>query len=127
MSKALVLIVEDNADTRSTLDWLLKKQGFDVVIAQDGAAALRIIPRLQPDVIVVDLMVPKINGLDLTRRVRKMAGFAKTPIIVFSAYSDGYLEEAKEVGATEVLRKPEDLLDLSERINQALSGRTNLL
>jgi len=125
MAKALILIAEDDTDTRALLSVLLEREGFQVMVARDGAAALRILALLQPDLIIADLLMPQVNGLELIRSVRAMPECATIPIIVFSAYTDGYLQEMKEAGATAILRKPHDFFHLSETITEVLAIHQN--
>ena len=120
MEQPLILVVEDNFDTRSAVQWLLQREGFNVVVAVDGEAALRILGQIHPDLIIADLTMPFVDGFELIRQLRETEKFAALPIVVLSAYVDGYLDEVKGCGATAVLRKPEDLFTLAETVRQLL-------
>ncbi len=122
MKKASLLLAEDNADMRSLLKWLLENEGFDVVTAEDGAAALRFLGQLHPDVILTDLMMPEIDGVELIKSIRKKEEFANTPIVAMTAYGNGYMSLASEAGATASIRKPEDLDRLVTTINGLLEN-----
>ena len=120
MSRASILIAEDNPDIRSVLDWMLQSEGYDVVTAEDGAAAYQSITQIQPDVILTDLMMPEVDGLELIRRVRGTKEVADTPIVAMSAYGEDYFIEASAAGATAAIRKPDDIERLVETIERVL-------
>ena len=122
MKKVSLLLAEDNADMRSLLKWLLENEGFDVVTAEDGAAALRFLSHLHPDLILTDLMMPEVDGVELIKRIRKNEEFATTPIVAMTAYGNGYMALASEAGATASIRKPEDLDNLVTTINGLLEA-----
>jgi len=124
MKKVSLLLAEDNADMRSLLKWLLENEGFDVVTAEDGAAALKFLSYLHPDLILTDLMMPEIDGVELIKKIRKTKEFAKTPIVAMTAYGNGYMTLASEAGATASIRKPEDLDCLVNTINRLLEDET---
>jgi len=120
MDKALVLIVDDDFDTRSMLHWLLESEGFKVVMAGDTAAALKVLTNIRPDLILTDLMMPERAGFDLIGEIRRNPALRLVPIVVFSAYTKGYGDRIQETGATAVLRKPEDLFQLAETVKRLL-------
>lgn len=122
MAKPLVLIVEDNLETRLMLQWFLESEGFQVVSAPDAAAASQVLTQVRPNVIITDWAMPGRNGAELIREVRRTNASPPIPIFVFTAYAEGHQTEAEEAGATAVLRKPEDLLRLPEFICQALKS-----
>lgn len=121
MSKICVLIVEDNPDVQALLRALLELKGFEVVSAEDGAAAWQSLTEIRPDVILTDLRMPKMDGVELIYCVRRAAEFADLPIIAMSAYGSGRMLEAKAAGATATIRKPTDFDRLVETINHVLS------
>jgi len=120
MKKVSLLLAEDNADMRSLLKWLLENEGFDVVTAEDGAVALKFLHLLHPDIILTDLMMPEVDGVELIKSIRKNEEFATIPIVAMTAYGNGYMTLASEAGATASIRKPEDLDVLVTTINGLL-------
>jgi len=120
MNKPLVLAVEDNADTLSSLRLSLSQEGFHVVTVSDGEAALRALESLKPDLILTDLMMPKLNGVDMIKELRSRQTLSGIPVIVVSAFLDEYGEAAVQAGATVVLRKPQEMASLIETINRAV-------
>ena len=120
--QSTVLVVDDNDDTRSLLQFALEQEGYAVSAVSGEASALRFLDNIQPDLIVADLMMPEVSGLDLIKKARRNPQYSNTPIIILSAFSKGYCAEAKEAGATMVLDKPVDVLYLPEIVSQLLSS-----
>lgn len=83
-----VLIVEDSATQIAELTFVLSQYDIDVTIARDGQEGLQVVAELKPDFIVLDLNLPKINGLQLCRRVKRDPETAHIPVVIFTA-SDG--------------------------------------
>jgi len=125
MKKVSLLLAEDNADMRSLLKWLLENEGFDVTTAEDGAVALEFLSQLHPDLILTDLMMPEVDGVELIKSIRSNREFASTPIVAMTAYGSGYISLASEAGATASIRKPEDLDNLVTTINRLLENETS--
>jgi two-component system, OmpR family, alkaline phosphatase synthesis response regulator PhoP len=122
-----VLVVEDDADIRELVRYNLEQEGFAVEEAADGAQALERINRRAPDLIVLDLMLPGMSGLELCRRVRSTADTAGLPIIVVTAKGaevDRVL--GLEMGADDYLVKPFSPRELVARV-KALMRRAHLL
>lgn len=104
--KNKILLVEDDADTRSALAMLFELEGFEVVNAVDGEEAyLRAITE-HPDLIVTDINMPKVSGLDLIRLVREDGRIAGVPIVAMSAVEKQQLNRAIELGAVAACQKP---------------------
>ena len=115
-----ILVVEDDADTRDLLQWILQQEGFEVVTAENGAVALRSLESTKPDLILTDLMMPLVTGEVLIKTLKKRQGCGDTPIIVLTAFSDAFGEEARAAGATAVLRKPRDIPQVAQTVNRLL-------
>ena len=103
-----ILLVEDNPDTCEYLSLLLKVRGYEVRTASDGVEALKVMDTFSPDLIVSDIMMPRLDGIQLVQTLRNSPKYAKIPIITISAYGSGNLDEALKVGANKALRKPLD-------------------
>ena len=107
MSPARVLIVEDFADSREMYVEFLSANGFEVSDAADGLEALHSIERSAPDVVVLDVALPKLYGLSLLRRLRADGRYAALPVLTLSAsLGVDYERLAVAAGATEALEKP---------------------
>lgn len=105
-----VLVVDDDGEQRNIVIDLLKTIACRVDVAADGASAVRQFTRLQPDVILMDLGMPTIDGWDAIRRIRQLASSKRPHIVVVSAFADARSRQrAFEVGANEYLVKPVDV------------------
>lgn len=101
-----ILVVEDTADTREILQLYLTREGFDVIIAADGGEGLNRALADHPDLIVTDITMPGMDGVQLIKHLRNEPEFALVPIIAMTAYGKGFCEDALEAGATDTIQKP---------------------
>ena len=116
-----VLIVDDEVDTCKMLVMGLKTQGFEADYALSGAQALALIHTDQPDIIVLDLMMPDTDGFEVTRYLRGHASTEKLPIVILSAIARPDAEgEALRLGANTFLRKPVGPRDLAVTIRKVM-------
>ena len=116
--KKKILIADDEAMIRRILSTRLTMVGYDVVLATDGAEALEIFKKETPDLIVLDVMMPKLNGLEVCEELRK---YTNVPIIMLTALSDVADRIAGlQIGADDYLPKPFSPKELEERINAIL-------
>lgn len=107
-----VMVVEDHADIRMMMKILLETYGFEVVEASDGYEAVEKALETTPDVILMDLAMPVLDGINSTRAMRQHQELANVPILAVTAYGDFYRERAIEAGCTDVLQKPLDFESL---------------
>ena len=115
---AKVLVVEDEPSLVATLSYNLRKNGFEVVSATDGAAGLQAARRDRPDVIVLDLMLPKMDGLEVCRRIR---GDSDVPILMLTAKGEELDRVVGlEMGADDYLTKPFGMRELMARVRALL-------
>lgn len=117
-----ILLVEDEPDARRLLKFLLDAEGFRVVTAEDGREALDALDRDLPDLVLLDLMMPNVDGIAFTQAFRAKPEFQKTPILVVTARDqqiDKY--EAYKVGANGYLTKPFDPIELLFQVRSLLS------
>jgi len=110
-----VLVVDDDSSIRELLSTALEDDGYEVVPATNGQDALSVVERWRPDVIVLDLMMPVMDGWTFAKRLREIA---EIPIVVLSAAND-LARHAKTVGAAEVVGKPFDLDQLLPKVARA--------
>jgi CheY-like chemotaxis protein len=115
-----VLLVEDFADARSFMKLLLENNGYKVIEAQDGYEAVEIAQHNSPDIILMDLSLPNMDGFTATEIIRKFDGFSKTPIIAVTAHADSYFKKAIESGCNDLLSKPLDINHMEIMLNHYL-------
>ena len=102
----MILIVDDHIDTGTILARMLKRCGHDAVAVSSGAAALKLLDTARPNVIVLDMMMPEMHGLEVLQRVRAEAGTKDVPVIVYSAdHTPGTVRQALDGGAQEFVVK----------------------
>ena len=102
-----VLIAEDYGDIRQMMKLLLEMYGYEAVEAADGQEAVQKAIECHPDLILMDIMMPYMDGIEATRKIRKLEGVVgDIPIVAVTAYDDFYKERAQEAGFTAVLSKP---------------------
>lgn len=125
MPKHAVLLAEDDPDTLSLLHWLLEHEGYDVIDAKDGGIARDILDGAPsfPDAIVTDLMMPNVSGYELIQHIRNTQRLSHLPVVAMSAYGNSYLSEAKRLGATATIQKPEGLTNVGEIVTNVISKR----
>jgi two-component system, cell cycle response regulator DivK len=119
MSKT-VLIVEDVADVRAMMKILIKAYGYQPIEARDGYDAVEKAVRHHPDLIIMDLAMPIMDGIEATKMIRKIEGFDKIPIIAVSAYANSHYEVAVEAGFDEIINKPLEFESLQPLLNSYL-------
>jgi len=101
-----IIIVEDDAVVGLVYRNGLMKEGFEVEVAVDGEAGIARILQIHPDAVLLDLMMPKLPGLEVLKRLRATPELARIPVIVFTnAYVPVMVEEAMKAGATKVFNK----------------------
>jgi DNA-binding response OmpR family regulator len=120
-SLAKILVVDDEADLVSVLRFGLQVEGFTVIDAGDGEAGLRRAREERPDLIVLDLMLPKLDGYEVCRALKFDERYRGIPIIILSARSgEADRRLAHDMGADAFMTKPYDMRDLVGRIRARL-------
>jgi DNA-binding response OmpR family regulator len=119
----LVLVADDDEDIRSLVTFRLEKSGYRVLVACDGEEALALALEHTPDLAVLDVMMPKLDGYEVTRRLRKEDTTRAMPIILLTARAqEADVARGFESGADDYLRKPFSPQELRARV-QAILGR----
>jgi DNA-binding response OmpR family regulator len=119
-SEPVVLIVDDNPDILLLLETNLRRAGFGIVKAGDGEMALRAIQEDRPDIVLLDLMMPVLDGWGVLER---LVGKPAPPIIIISAAtSQTNVDRAYEMGAVGYITKPFSLAEMVDKINQVLAA-----
>jgi len=102
----LILLVDDTRDTRELYSFVMTGVGFEVIHAEDGVTAIEIARSVLPNAIVMDLDLPRLNGLEAIQLLRADAATCYTPILVFTAHGEAAAAEAVKAGANAVALKP---------------------
>jgi two-component system, cell cycle response regulator DivK len=125
MSKT-ILLVEDYDDSREMLKVHLEMLGYRVVEATNGYDAVEYVKQELPDLILMDMSMPEIDGLNATRRIRELAETDRIPILCVTAHGDYYNEKAIEAGCREVVAKPVDLESLTGIVERYLKDEKDV-
>lgn len=119
-----VFVVDDDADTTECMSRLLKHNGHEVRVANRGATAIEQAPIFKPDLMLVDLGMPQVDGLAVARQVRLLPELARTSLIALSGYGDpAHRQQALDAGFDDCLIKPlplDELLELLARVGHRL-------
>ena len=119
-----ILVVDDEPGALHLLGLMLKRRGFQILQATDGYQALGTLDHNTPDVIILDIMMPQMNGIELCSRIRQLPRFETTPIIMLTALGDSAsINQAADAGASDFLQKPILRHDLIAAIEKHLEYR----
>jgi DNA-binding response OmpR family regulator len=119
----VVLAADDDEDILELVAFRLERSGYTVLRARDGEEALRVALEAKPDLAVLDVMMPKLDGFELTRRLRADDATSRMPIILLTARAqDADVQAGFDAGADDYLRKPFSPQELRARV-QAILGR----
>ena len=121
MTGKTILYVEDNEPNRMIVRDLLKRTTYQLIEAYDGEAGVAKALEARPDLILMDIQLPKISGMEAIRRLRADAATAATPIVAITSFAlSGDEQKAKDAGATAYLAKPYSPFDLLKLIRKLL-------
>jgi CheY-like chemotaxis protein len=119
-----VLIIEDEADAAELFAEMMRVSGFRVLKTSSSAPALSLVASEKPDLVILDIMMPEVSGLDILREMRQDPGLAGIPVVVVSAKSmPADIKTGMEAGASTYLTKPVGFLELKEAVEQALGNQ----
>lgn len=122
--EALVLVVDDVVDNQVVISLSLQQKGYRVVTASDGEEAVKVATLARPDIILMDLAMPQLDGLEATRKIRSREGLQTVPVVAITAYSTGGFQRAAfDAGFDGYLTKPLDFERLHELIQRLLHQR----
>jgi two-component system, sensor histidine kinase and response regulator len=118
-----ILIVDDSPEILAVTDAILSSAGYETISYTDGLIALQIMELLPPDLIILDINMPQIDGYEMTKRIRSNPDWDLTPILLFSAIAPSQAALALECGADDLLRKPVAIEELLGKVNLLLHSR----
>lgn len=120
-----VLIIEDEADAADLFAEMMRVSGFRVLKTSSTAPAITMMTAEQPDIVLLDIMMPDISGLDVLRQMRADPELADIPVVVVSAKSmPADIKNGMEAGASTYLTKPVGFLELKEAVERALGSQS---
>jgi len=117
-----ILVVDDSDDTREMMAKLLELESFTVITAEDGRKGFDRARAEHPDIIITDINMPDINGIEMIKMLRNESEFSKVPIMAITAYGNGVAAEAIEAGADHASTKPIEFESLMGGIKQLLAA-----
>jgi two-component system cell cycle response regulator DivK len=121
MSDVHILYIEDEPGNRMLVRRILEAEGFSVLEAMDGLSGLEIATQMEPDLILLDINLPEIDGYDLAKRFREIPSLRGTPILAITAnVMHGDRERTLEAGCDGYIQKPIDVDQLPEQVRAAL-------
>lgn len=122
MTKGRILVVEDNMDTYELVRFILEKNGYDTFLAMNGRDGVNAATKQMPDLIIMDLAMPEMDGWTATRLIKNDARTKSIPLITLTAHAlPGDRQRAMDSGCDEYITKPMDLLELLESVDHWLS------
>lgn len=114
-----ILLIEDNEQNAYLVDYLLGARDWEVISARDGPSGLRLAERESPDLILLDIQLPGMNGYEVARQLRKMEGLADIPIVAVTSYAmPGDRENCLAAGCTGYIEKPIDPATFADQVEQ---------
>jgi two-component system cell cycle response regulator DivK len=119
-----ILIVEDNEDSRELVVKVLRNKGYEMVEAADGEEALEKAVAEKPELILLDISIPKLDGYEVAKRLKSMEEFQETPIVAFTAHAmKGDREKVIAAGFEGYISKPVNIRDLPDQVKSFIRGK----
>ncbi len=119
-----ILLVDDEEGLALLLSFMLQKDGYEVAVANDGEQAIEKLKTFEPDVIVSDVVMPNLDGIEMFKQIRANPKTANIPVIFISGFQDQQvLERARKIGVFGILHKPVDVEHIEARIAEMTRGR----
>lgn len=121
--KSKILIVDDSSTNNLLFQNILEAEGYNVVVATDGKSALNIVPNEMPDLILLDIMMPEIDGFEVLENLKGNQELKNIPVIILTARRDSLsMKRGLDLGAEDFLIKPIGMTEILDKIEVALDG-----
>lgn len=118
-----ILVADDEADIRQIMKGIIAKEGYEVILAEDGTKAMALAQQEKPDLIMLDFLMPGLNGIEVCKALKKNEATKDIPVIIVTAYPN-QKELALSSGAVDFMSKEADNIDIIWRIKSALKVRS---
>jgi CheY-like chemotaxis protein len=118
-----ILVIDDIDDNAFLLQTLLEGEGYQVDVASSGPVALQLIETEPPDLVLLDVMMPQMNGFEVTQRIRQNPTLPFIPILLITGYTEASSTQGLDAGANGFIRKPIDFDELLSRIQTMLEPK----
>lgn len=116
-----ILVVDDEEDVVRLLEFRLSKEGFDVICCGDGQTAITLTEQHKPDLVILDIMMPLMDGMEVLRQIRSRRATSKIPVIMLTAKTSSVaVDEARQLWVSDYIMKPFDPEKLVEKVRKAL-------
>jgi len=116
-----ILVVDDEEDVVRLLEFRLAKEGFEVISCADGPAALTLADQEKPDLVVLDIMMPLMDGMEVLRQIRSRRATSRIPVIMLTAKTSSMaVDEARQLWVSDYIMKPFDPEKLVVKVKKAL-------
>jgi two-component system sensor histidine kinase/response regulator len=117
---ARILVVDDAPDNLFLIESILDEEGYESILVEDGASALAEIETSPPDLLLLDVMMPGMDGFEVTRRIRQQPTLPYIPILLITAYDEASVVQGLDSGADDFIRKPVEVEELLARVRSLL-------
>jgi len=125
MNEKTVLIIEDEEDAAELFAEMMRVSGYHVIKTSKSSPAIGMMTAEKPDVVLLDIMMPEISGLDILRQMRRDPALANIPVVVITAKGmPADIKNGMEAGASTYLTKPVGFLDLKEAVERAIGSQS---
>ncbi|MFN8247503.1 MAG: response regulator [Ferruginibacter sp.] len=117
-----ILVVDDDPYILMSLEFLMRKNGFDVVVARNGTEALDLVEKQLPDLVLLDIMMPDVDGYEICRYIKKSSRLKNTKVVFVSAKSkESDIQKSYELGASLYITKPFSTRELLKQVKELLA------
>jgi DNA-binding response OmpR family regulator len=118
-----VLVVDDDPYILMSLEFLMKKNGYDVMVARNGTEALDLVEKQLPNIVLLDIMMPDVDGYEICRHIKKTPKLKHTKVVFMSAKTrEADIQKGYDLGAALYITKPFSTRELTRQINQLMAG-----